>query len=495
MKKTRFLKQWLFAVSYLLLSTMLTAQKHEAVILPGNYPDPSITVAENGYYMVTSSGLDNPSLPIWYSTDLQHWQQVGSGLLNQVGDVWAPDIQYYQHKWYIYFTALTKKGAENFVITAEKPEGPWSSPLKLEVTGIDPGHIADDKGNRYLYMSDGYVAKLDESGTKVITPQQKVYAGWKIPETWSIECFCLEGPKLFFRDGYYYLVAAQGGTSGPPTSHMAVAARSGNINGPWENAPNNPVVHSTGRANAWWSKGHGTVFQAKDHQWYMIYHAYQKDLHTLGRQVLISSVDWQKNGWFTVGERSLFPDAKGIAFRDDFETPQLPSHYVFNNDSAVNRLSFHKGNLLLKAHGTNSTNTNPLFVTPKNEAYQVTTKLSLETDSIEAGLLLYYNNNFHVGLALKKDGIYQVVKGSTWKVSGLYHNKTAWLRLANDHNTINYYYSFDGIKWQKVDLSHDISGYNTNTLGGFRSVRAGIYTAGKGVAAFDFFTYDLLEVK
>lgn len=97
-----------------------------------------------------------------------------------------------------------------------RPESEWHR----------PGHIADQEGNRYLYVDKGEVIRLTDDGLATIGQKQKVYEGWRYPNHWETECMCLESPKLNYHNGYYYLTSAQGGTAGPATSHMAVAARS-----------------------------------------------------------------------------------------------------------------------------------------------------------------------------------------------------------------------------------------------------------------------------
>ncbi len=109
---------------------------------------------------------------------------------------------------------------------------------------------------------------------------------------------CLESPKLNYHNGYYYLTSAQGGTAGPATSHMAVAARSKSVTGPWENSPYNPVVHTYSAHDNWWSKGHGTLIDDVNGNWWIVYHAYAKGYHTLGRSTLIEPIEWTADGWY-----------------------------------------------------------------------------------------------------------------------------------------------------------------------------------------------------
>ena len=88
------------------------------------------------------------------------------------------------------------------------------------------------------------MAELSDDGLSVKEQPRQVMTPWTSPDNWQVECECLEAPKLLFHNGYYYLNVAEGGTSGPPTSHMVLSARSRNIDGPWEWSPHNPIVHT-----------------------------------------------------------------------------------------------------------------------------------------------------------------------------------------------------------------------------------------------------------
>lgn len=91
---------------------------------------------------------------------------------------------------------------------------------------------------------------------------------------------------------YYYLFVAEGGTAGPPTSHMVVQARSKNIMGPWENAPFNPLLRTESRNEKWWSKGHGSIVDTEDGRLFMIFHAYETDSRHWGVRPFY--VNWSK---------------------------------------------------------------------------------------------------------------------------------------------------------------------------------------------------------
>jgi beta-xylosidase len=217
-------------------------------ILAGDHPDPSVLKVDKDYYLVNSSFDGTPGLMIWHSRDLVNWEPVGPALQKYVGSVWAPDLVRYKGRFYIYFPAMGSHGPTNMVVYSDNIHGPWSDPITLGVGNIDPGHAVAADGKRYLFLSGGYLAPLADDGLSVTGPAKKVYDGWKYPDDWDVETFAQEGPKVLHHGDYYYMVLAEGGTAGPPTSHMVIMARSKSLEGPWENSPYNPIVHICVRA-------------------------------------------------------------------------------------------------------------------------------------------------------------------------------------------------------------------------------------------------------
>jgi beta-xylosidase len=161
-----------------------------------------------------------------------NWQPIGPALFKNVGSVWAPDLVRHQGRYYIYFPAVADDPRTNYVVRADDLRGPWSPPIDLQIGHIDPGHAVGPDGRRFLFLSDGYRVSLAADGLSVIDAPRKVYDGWKYPDEWIVETFAQEGPKILKRGDYYYMVLAEGGTAGPPTGHMIVAARSRSLDGP-----------------------------------------------------------------------------------------------------------------------------------------------------------------------------------------------------------------------------------------------------------------------
>ena len=169
--------------------------------------------------------------------------------------------------------------------------------------------------------------ELDES--------KKVYEGWEYPSDWDTEGMYLESPKLTYHNGYYYMTSAQGGTAGPATSHMAVSARSKSPLGPWENSPYNPIVHTYSADDNWWSKGHGTIIDDINGNWWIVYHAYANGYHSLGRSTLIEPLEWTNDGWFHTSTTandampSRISRQQGLELSDDFNSKQLGLQWTF----------------------------------------------------------------------------------------------------------------------------------------------------------------------
>lgn len=302
-------------------SLMMNAQTYTNPIFGGDFPDPTIMREGEDYYMTHSAFDYQPGLVVFHSRDLVHWEPISFALRTYLGSVWAPDISKYNGKYYIYFTVAHPSGRKNFVTWAESPYGPWSDPIDLKIGNIDPCHVVDEDGRRWMFMSGGKRVRLADDGLSIIPETEEVvYHGWQYPDDWITEGFCLEGPKLRKVGDYYYYLNAEGGTAGPPTSHMVVCARSKSINGPWEDSPYNPLVHTYKDTDMWWSRGHGSLIDTPNGDWWIVYHAYENSFTSLGRQTLLEPVEFTADGWF----RSKGTDvARPVPVPDVKPTPEV----------------------------------------------------------------------------------------------------------------------------------------------------------------------------
>lgn len=459
-------------------------------VLPGDHPDPSIMRDGKDYYMTHSAFDYLPGLTVFHSTDLVNWEPISYALTTYLGSGWAPDISKYNGKYYIYFT-MAGTGRSNFVVTAGSPAGPWSSPIDLKLGGIDPCHVVDEAGQRWLFLSGGNRIKLSPDGLSTVGSLEKVYSGWQYPEEWDTEGFSLEGPKLKKIGSYYYMLSAEGGTAGPPTSHMVVVARSKSIDGPWENAPNNPLIHTYASQERWWSKGHGSLVDAPDGKWWIVYHAYENGFLNLGRQTLLEPVEFTKDGWLKAASGTAIekPIRKPVASQtltnrlahlNEFRIG-LDWRFYRQFDSA--RTSVSNGVLTLKAQGKTPHESAPLLFIPGAHNYEISVKIDKDSGAA-AGLLLFYNADFYVGTSFDTKKRFRWRKGSTkWSAEHTGGNRL-WLKLKVNENIVTGYYSYDGADWKKEPWGMDISGYHHNTLYDFLSMLPGVFASGEGQVRF-----------
>jgi len=500
MKKINLTLLLIFLIIQLNAQESLTSQSVEAgyylnPIFAGDYPDPSILVDGKDYYVVNSSFEYYPGLTIWHSTDLVNWVPVTNALQTDVGSVWAPDLVKYDNKYYIYFPANNS----NYVITANSIEGPWSEPVELKVGNIDPGHIADADGNRYLYFSDGGYVPLSRDGLAVTGEMVHAYDGWPIPREWTIECFCMEGPKVAKRGDYYYLTVAEGGTAGPATGHMVISARSKSPLGPWENSPYNPIVRAQSDKDKWWSVGHGTVFEDAYGDWWMIFHGYENGHQNLGRQTLLVPLEWTEDAWFKIPDNikldKPIKKPKGDSVKetfnlsDDFRGAILKPYWHFYGEYDANRYHLAGGNLTLIAKGNSVSDCSPLLCMPGDHSYTASVEMEIEGDAI-GGLLLFYNNNAYSGILADSINILANLRGWQFVAENNVINRHVFLRIKNTNNTVDMYYSLDGKNWIKLRSSLEVSAYHHNVLGGFMSLRIGLCAIGEGTVKFKNFSYE-----
>lgn len=461
------------------------------VIFPGDYPDPSILRDGDDFYMTHSSFSYSPGFLIWHSRDLVNWEPVcrakGSGM--------APDLVKYGDTYYIYYPW----GSTNYVIWAKDIRGPWSKPVNLHVGGIDPGHVVDGDGNRYLHLSEGKAVRLAADGLSVVGKPVTVYEGWQYPADWDTECFCLESPKLAYHGGYYYLTSAEGGTAGPATSHMAVAARSKSVMGPWENSPYNPVVHTYGADEQWWSKGHATIFDDADGNWWIIYHAYKKGLHTLGRSTLLEPIEWTADGWYRTKATATLPGGGGTEagngvgdISDDFSAPRIGIRWTTLGGTPGRCTRLAGGSLYLSGKGDSPENGRVLMAIPTHGRYETQVETSLG-ESRESGLLLFYKPRVYAGITYDSTHIkVHRAHGDCLTVANTLGTHLH-IKIVNDMNRCSFLVSGDGREWQCLADGIDVSGMNHNNHNGFRSLRIALYAAGNGAVRFSDFRYKGLD--
>ncbi len=473
-------------------------------LMAGDHPDPTILKDGADYYMTFSTFDSYPGLVIWRSRDLVNWVPITAALTKNIGSVWAPELTKHKGRYFLYIP--TKNPTTSWVIWADRIEGPWSEPIDLKLPDhIDPGHAVGEDGSRWLFLSGGDRVRLSDDGLSRIGEPEHVYDPWRYSDTWDVEGFSPEGPKVLRRGAYFYLILAVGGTAGPPTGHMVIAARSKSIHGPWEQAPNNPIVRTTDLNEKWWSRGHATLIEGPAGDWWSVYHGYENGYWTLGRQTLLDPVEWTKDAWFrmTGGDLSQ-PIAKpkggskvgahGQALSDDFSRLQIGSKWNFFKPAADerSRARVEGGALVLNARGAAPSTSSPLLLIAGDQGYQFECDIEIAPGGT-AGLILFYDEKLYCGLGFDERRFvthqYGIERGRPGNPNG----RRMRMRVTNNHHIVSYHTSTDnGRTWTRFDRGMEVSGYHHNVRGGFLMLRPGLYSAGAGEARFRDFRYRAL---
>ena len=479
-------------------------------VFAGDHPDPALIKDGDTYYVTFSSFEAYPGLLIYKSHDLVNWEPLKPALHTYIGSVWAPDLVKHEGRYYIYIPARTDTHKTNYVIHADNIEGPWSEPIDLDLPDhIDPGHIVSEDGKRYLFLSSGDMVQLSDDGLSTVGEVRHVYDPWRYPESWDVECFCPEGPKMLRKGDWFYMLTAVGGTAGPPTGHMVISARSKSVHGPWEHAPNNPQVRTRSRDEQWWSRGHATLIEGPDGRWWLMSHGYENGYWTLGRQALLEPVRWRDDGWWESegGDLSMafpIPAAAadmpklqhGMPLSDDFQGSALGPQWAFYQPgrSEYERLRIADGQLHLAGSGEYPSNSSPLCFKAGDLAYEVETVIERDP-GCRAGLLAFYDNTLYAGLAFDDDGLLFHRYGMERRRANEIPRNAPRLhiRMKNDRHILTFYYRTSETEdWKKMDVQMEVSGYHHNVAYDFLSLRPGVYAAGRGEARFQHVKYRAL---
>jgi beta-xylosidase len=473
-------------------------------VFSGDRPDPSIVRDGDTYYLTFSSFDAYPGLMIWRSHDLVNWEPVGPALHTPVGSVWAPDLIKHGDRYYIYIPARTAEYKSIYAISADSIFGPWSEPADLQLHDhIDPGHIMGEDGERYLFLSNGDMVPLTDDGLETAGPVEHVYDPWRYPEEWDVECFCPEGPKMLRHGDWFYMLTAVGGTAGPPTGHMVITARAKSVRGPWEHAPNNPQVRTWTRDEKWWSRGHATLIEGPEGDWWLISHGYENGYRTLGRQCLLEPVRWRPDGWFetTAGDLSeALPKPAGgravphgLTLSDDFAGDRLGPQWAFYKPAPdeASRVRIANNTLHLAVKGREPGDSSPLCFVSGDQAYSV--EVEIERDAAaRGGLLLFYNDRLYCGLGFDNDGLVMHRYGLERRRHESPESRRLFMRIENDRHIVTIYTSPDRARWTRFDVQMETSGYHHNVAYDFLSLRPGIYAAGEGEVRFRNLQYRAL---
>ncbi len=287
-------------------------------VLPGDYPDPSVTKVGNTYWATATSSEWAPLFPLLRSTDMVNWETVGHVFpdgMPQWADAnfWAPEISYENGRIYIYYTAHKKGGNLCVgVASADRPEGPYKDhgPLVCqEVGSIDGFPVRDESGKLHLvWKEDGNSRNLPTPiWAQPMNEERTALTGEKFelfrndPSTW--EGRLVEGPAMVRRGDYFYVFYAGDACCGKECTYGQGVARAKTLRGPWEKYSGNPILK--GQAG-WKCPGHGTVITGPGEKDYFLYHAYSTNSFVYaGRQGILTSFTWNGQGWPVFPENTL----------------------------------------------------------------------------------------------------------------------------------------------------------------------------------------------
>jgi xylan 1,4-beta-xylosidase len=471
-------------------------------VLAGDYADPTVLRDGDEYFMTNTSHDATPGIVLWRSPDLVNWSPVGPILTKSIGTVWAMDLIKHDGRFFLYIPAFANGRQTTMVMYSDRIDAGWSEPVDLGIPRIDPGHVVGEDGKRYLFFNGGSRVRLKDDGLALDGELvEGAYDLWRYPEDWVVEMFAPEGPKFFWKNGWLYLVAAVGGTAGPPTSHMVVVSRSRSVFGPWEQCPHNPIVRTKSAVEPWWSRGHATFVEDPAHRWWLVYHGYENGYRTLGRQVLLEPVSWDANGWpRAMGGDLSRPLPKPKAAKsapaehllsDDFSTDRFGTLWRFHKPAAdeLARLTRAAGVMRVKAKGTSPADCSPLTMNPVDRAYRV--EVTIEpTAGAEGGLLFFYNERAYVGCGFDGSRISTYVYGERhdWLTLESKGSRVAF-RFVNDHQIVTMHYRVDSGAWIKHPWQLEVSGIHQNVLGSFLSLRPSVFACRGGEVAFRDFRY------
>ncbi|MBU0472970.1 MAG: glycoside hydrolase family 43 protein [Bacteroidetes bacterium] len=499
-------------------------------ILAGFYPDPSLCRVGEDYYLVTSTFSYFPGIPIFHSKDLVNWELIGHVLdrpeqLDTEGlgisrGIFAPAITYSNGTFYVSCTVVD--GGGNFIVTSAKPEGPYSDPIWLpEINGIDPSVYFDDNGKTYiLYNSDAPDNKPEYNGHRTIRMLELEPTSLKAKgeekilinggSDFSKKPVWIEGPHFYKRFGYYYLMAAEGGTA---EDHSEVIFRSKDINGPFEPYKNNPILTQRNlepnRQNPITSTGHAALVETPSGEWWAVflgcrpYKPFEEGNYNLGRETFLAPVRWIKEEnsddsiWPIInpdyeevqfyydypnidikGKVETTPYSGNFSLKYEFDKPELNKNFIFLRTPKEKWYNLNEKENYLTINlrpETCSGKLNPSFIGYRQQHNTCTATTSVIFDPItqneKAGLVVIMNES-HFYFICKSieygNPVVQLYMGSdstldtstmkliaSSKINENDSKKELQLRMNADGKDYSFQYSFDNTNWitlkDKVD--------------------------------------------
>lgn len=527
-------------IGFLMLFSVVVNAQVKNPILPGFYPDPSICRVGDDYYLVNSSFSYFPGVPIFHSIDLVNWKQIGH-ILDRPSQlkltnhaisqgIYAPTIRYHDGTYYMITTLIGAEGG-NFYVTAKNPAGPWSDPIWLRrIDGIDPSFFFDENRKTYVInngpppanisLYEGHRAIwLQEFDVKsqMLVGERKIIvnAGTDI----SKKPVWIEGPHIYKKNGFYYLMAAEGGTA---EAHSEVIFRSKDIWGPYEVSAGNPILTQrdlpANRPAPITCAGHADLVQTKNGEWVSVFLAcqpYTADYYNTGRQTFFHPVDWSGEWPIILEKGKVIPEETNSPitaeegktsfyeysanWKDDFEEDVLKPEWNFIRTPTEKWYELKKGELIVNARPVRISDVgNPSFIGRRMQFAnsEFTASLKLEKGKeMEAGIVAFQNEKFYYKLVIHQtaDKSYLIIASATVEIfkseiEKYKPGKEILLRIKVMGGELFCEYSLNNKIWNQAGEVIDGKILSTKVAGGFVGTYFGLYTTAQlpAVATFDW---------
>lgn len=545
---TAFILLAIFCVSKSFLHAQTTTLVNP--ILTGFYPDPSVVQVGTDYYLVNSTFSYFPGLPVFHSKDLKNWKQIGNVIdrpsqMNFLGQrmtrgLFAPAISYHNGTYYVTCTNIDHKG--NFIVTAKNPAGPWSDPVWLpKVRGIDPSLFFDEDKAYILYNSDAPEFKPLYDGHRTIRMYEfdpvklQVVGEEKILVNGGVDItkkpVWIEGPHILRRYGWYYLYAAEGGTS---VNHSQVVFRSKSAWGPYVPYEHNPILTQrdlpADRPNPITSAGHANLVDGPDGKTYAIFLAvrpYSGNFYNTGRETFIAPVTW-KDEWPVVDpqnkelqyfytanykevkQKNALPQNGNFTYTLKFEKELDPALLFMRSvDSASFNLSKANGLTLNLKPATIMELGNPAFLGKRqqhmNSSAATELHFSAAAENEKAGLVIFQDEKHFYFIAKSKEKGGEVVQLYKSNAEGKSMDllsqaplnaatKKIGLRITAAGADYSFYYAEEPNAWKLLQDKVDGKFLSTQAAGSFIGCVFGMYATSSGApttnsASFKWLNY------
>lgn len=518
-------------------------------ILKGFNPDPSIIYNETGYYIATSTFEWFPGVQIHHSVDLVNWKLVARPLnsiklLDMRGNrssagVWAPCLSYDNGLYYLVYTNVRTwagpayKDTHNYITTATDIAGPWSDPVYINSSGFDPSLFHDDDGRKWFVNMewDYRQSSGDKQFTGILLQELDVKTGTLFGETKKIftstPIGLVEGPHLYKKDGYYYLMTAEGGTS---YEHAITLARSEQIDGPYELHPQNPLLTSHQYDGLIQKAGHGSWCQGHDGHWYLAHLCGRPlagtDRCVLGRETSLQQIVWKDNWPYLINGGNNPADKIEVSsnakkednskqeytfhdesFWQDFQTLRIPYGSLANITERSGHLRLHGRESMVSEHEQ--------IVVARRQTdfcFEAETQLEMYPKNYQemAGLIYRYDerNQYYLKFSFdEKSGLncldiltfdrggFSMLLGNT---PVLIKENSIKLKICVNEQQAQFYYSIKNDVWHKIGGVLDASILSDDYVepmgftGAFIGMTANDMNQHKSYADFSYFTYTAL---